>query len=609
MRKISYLILVCTALLLNVSCSKQPDAAKETSISSAQVAPADGTANIVFTNADIRTMDKAMPKAQAVAITGGRISYVGDNAGVQSLIGKETRVIDAHGHLMVPGFIETHLHLLVAAAAIAGVVADQKDTADDVARKVAEYAKKHPGKSTIFGTGVAASILTSGTATRQVLDKAVSDRGVVMLDETNHNAWVNSKALELAGITKDTPNPAGGTYAKDKSGELSGIVQGSTAHIPVILGAKAVTPETLAGSLPNMLKILTSLGFTGAMDMGFPLDTEAGYQALIDMDKAGKLPMRISLAYMFNSQKLGKQVLENIEDFSKRYKSEHVWLDTLKIVGDGVTENHKAYFFKPYLDKKTSGAMNAGEDFTRDAAMKAAKMGFNVTTHCVGDRCNALMLDIYEKIRASGNKKSILSTTHSWWVRPQDRLRWAKNNIIVQTSGIWLFYRPQYVASLGQERNDTEQFPVRTWQDSGAVIALGADYPATDGGLMGLNPFNNIYSLITRQLAPPLIGSVGKKEPPLKPVDQVLTVDEALRGYTAGSAKMLGRFDEVGSITKGKKADLVVLSDNLYKIGVEDIPNTTVLLTMMDGKITYAEPYAAAAAALDDPKIKYSWQE
>jgi predicted amidohydrolase YtcJ len=600
-------------LLLGVACSKQDEAARgvtsSTTTPAAQVAPSDGTANIVFTNADIRTMDEANPTAQAVAITGNTITYVGDNEGAKVFIGKETRVIDAHGHLMTPGFIETHLHLLVASAAIAGVVADQRDNADDVARKVAEYAKEHPGKSTIFGTGVAAGLLTSGEATRQDLDKVVPDRGVVLLDETNHNAWVNSKALELAGITKDTPNPAGGTYAKDKNGELSGIVQGSPAHIPVILGSKAVTPETLAVSLPNMLGILTSLGFTGAMDMGFPLDTEAGYQALIDMDNEGKLPIRVSLAYMFNSQKLGKKVLETIEDFSKRYKSEHVWLDTMKIVGDGVTENHKAYFFKPYLDKKTSGAMNAGDEFTRDAAKKAAEMDFNVTTHCVGDRCNAAMLDIYEEIRASGNNDAILSTTHSWWVRPQDRERWAKGNVIVQTSGIWLFYRPQYVASLGQERNDTEQFPVRTWQDSGAVIALGADYPATDGGLMGLNPFNNIYSLITRQLAPPLIGPVGKKEKPLKPVEQVLTVDEAVRGYTAGSARMIGKFDELGSITKGKKADLVVLSDNLYKIGVEDIPNTTVLLTMMDGKITYTEPSIAAIEALADPKIKYSWQE
>jgi len=566
------------------------------------------TADVVFTNADIRTMDEANPTAQAVAITGNRITYVGDNAGARSLIGKETRVIDAHGRLMVPGFIETHLHLLVAAAAIAGVVADQKDTVDDVARKVAEYAKENPGTSTIFGTGVAAPVLTSGKANRQVLDKLLPDRGVVLLDETNHNAWVNSKALELAGITKDTPNPAGGTYAKDKNGELSGIIQGSTAHIPVILGSKAVTPESIQASLPKMLKILTSLGFTGALDMGFPLNTEAGYQALIDLDKAGKLPIRVSLGYMFNSQALGKKVLATIKEFSKRYKSEHVWLDTMKIVGDGVTENHKAYFFKPYLDVKSSGAMNSGDEFTRDAAMKAAEMGFNVTTHCVGDRCNALMLDTYEKIRAAGHKDVILSTTHSWWVRPEDRSRWAKSNVIVQTSGIWLFYRPQYVASLGEERNNTEQFPMRAWADSGAVIALGSDYPATDGGLMGLNPFNNIYSLLTRQLAPPLIGTVGKKEPPLKPADQVLTIDEAVRGYTAGSAKMIGKFDELGSITKGKKADLVVLSDNLFKIDVEDIPNTTVLLTMMDGKITYTEP-SIAAGALDDPKIRYPWQQ
>jgi len=577
-------------------------------VGSTALAQAAGPADIVITNANIHTMDEANPTAEAVAITGNVISYVGDAKGVAAWIGDDTKVIDAEKHLVLPGFNETHLHLLVAAAAISGVVADQRDDADDMARKVAEYAKKHPGTSTIFGTGVAATVLTSGKATRQLLDKVAPDRGVVLLDETNHNAWANSKALELAGVTKDTPNPAGGTFAKDKNGELTGIIQGSPAHIPVLNGAKAVTPEGLAASLPNMLKILTSLGFTGAIDMGFPLDTESGYQALIDMDNEGKLPIRVSLAYMFNTQKLGKTVLSTIEDFSQRYKSEHVWLDTMKIVGDGVVENHKAYFFEPYLDVKRTGAMNSGDEFTGEAAMKAAKMGFNVTTHCVGDRCNALMLDIYEKIRAAGYKDNILSTTHSWWVRPQDRGRWAKDDVIVQTSGIWLFYRPQYFASMGQERNDTEQFPVRAWEDSGATIALGADYPATDGGLMGLNPFNNIYSLLTRQLAPPLVGTVGKKEPPLGPADQVLTIDEALRGYTAGGAKMMGKFDQFGSITVGKKADLVALSQNLYEIDVNDIPNTDVLLTMMDGQITWVEP-SILAGPLAHLRVRYPWQQ
>jgi len=243
--------------------------------SGVSVAEGVSTADIVFTNADVRTMDKAHPSAQAVAITGNRITYVGDNAGAESLIGKETRVINAHGHLIVPGFIETHLHLLVAAAAISGVVADQRDNADDIAWKVAEYAEQHPGTSTIFGTGVAATVLTSGKATRQVLDKVLPDRGVVLLDETNHNALANSYALGLAGVNKDTPSPAGGTFAKDENGALTGIIQGSPAHIPVLNASKAVTPEGLAASLPNMLKILTSLGFTGALDMGFPLDTES----------------------------------------------------------------------------------------------------------------------------------------------------------------------------------------------------------------------------------------------------------------------------------------------------------------------------------------------
>jgi len=566
------------------------------------------SADLVITNADVRTMDDARPTAEAVAITGNTISYVGDAAGVAAMIGDDTQVIDAEGHLIVPGFNETHLHLLVAAAAVSGVVLDQKDSAEDVVRKVSEYAEKHPGDATIFGTGVAAGVLSTGEAHRSILDEVAPDRGVHLLDETMHNAWVNSKSLELAGITKDTPNPDNGTYVHDQNGELTGVIQGTPAHVPVIVGSKAVTAETIATALPDMLAILTSFGFTAAIDMGFPMSTEEGYQSLVDLDNEGKLPVRVSLAYMFNSVELGEKVIATIQDFSRRFDSDHVWLDTMKIIGDGVVENHKAAFLEPYLDVDGSGALTVPEDFLLDKAMRAAGMGFNVTAHCVGDRANRTLLDVYAKVRAAGHRDVILSTTHSWNVQPEDVPRWAENDVIVQTSGIWAFFRPAYVKTLGKERNETLQFPLRGWEDSGAVIALGADYPATDGGLMGLNPFNNIYSLLTRKLAPPLIGSVGEEHDPLPPVDQVLTIDEAIRGYTAGGAKMMGKFDEFGSITVGKKADLVALSQNLYEIDVDDIPKTDVLLTMMDGRITYVEP-SILAGPLADLDVGHDWQD
>jgi len=593
---LSAFLAATSALLLSVTLPSQVGAAPKKA------------ADYVIKNATIHTMDEAKPMAQAVAITGNTITYVGDTAGVAARIGEDTQVIDAEGHLMIPGFNETHLHLLVAAAAVSGVVLAQGDTAEDVARKVAEYAKKHPGSSTIFGTGVRATVLSTGEAHRSILDKVAPDRGVLLLDETFHNAWVNTKALEMAGITKDTADPANGTYVHDAKGELTGVIQGTPAHIPVIVGSKAVTAETIAAAMPEMLKILTSYGFTGLIEMGFPFSTEAGYQSLVDLDNEGKLPVRVSLAYMFNSVELGDKVIATIQDFSKRFKSEHVWLDTMKIIGDGVTENHTAAFLQPYLDVKGSGALTVPTDFLRDKAMRAAKMGFNVTAHTVGDLAYRTLLDVYSEIRAAGYKNVVLSTTHSWWVQPDDVPRWAKNNVIVQTAGIWVFFRPAYVKSLGAERNNTLQFPLRGWEDSGAVLALGSDYPATDGGLQGLNPFNNIYSTLTRKLAPPLIGIVGKKEDPLPPVDQVLTVDEALRAYTANGAKMMGKFDKFGSITVGKKADLTVLSQNLYKIDVDDITKTYVLLTMMDGRITWVEP-SILAGPLSHLDVGHDWQE
>jgi len=309
-----------------------------------------------------------------------------------------------------------------------------------------------------------------------------------------------------------------------------------------------------------------------------------------------------------NSVAAGDKVLATIDDFSKRFKSDHVWLDTVKIIGDGVVENRKAAFLEPYLDTGESGALTLPVDYMNDLVLKSARMGYNVVTHVVGDKGNRAILDAYEAARKAGYNDVILSTTHSWWVKPEDIPRWKQNNVIVQTTGIWAFTRPSYLEALGKERFESEQFPYRSWEDSGAIVALGADYPATDGGIGGLNPFNNIYSLLTRKLAPPLVGNVAGTEEQLPPYDQVMTMAEAVRGYTANGAKMMGKFDEWGSITVGKKADMIVLSQNLFDIDVSDVPKTMVLMTTMDGKVRYLEP-ELAAGPLADLDVGHDWQE
>ncbi|WP_427969673.1 amidohydrolase [Altererythrobacter sp.] len=565
-------------------------------------------ADLVIHNADIRTMDDANPEAEAVAITGDTITYVGNDAGVKAYIDDDTRVIDAEDHLLIPGFQETHLHLLVAAATISGLVLQQTDSPEDVARKLGEFAKAHPDRKAIFGSGLNSALIVSGELNRAILDAVVSDRPVVILGETNHNAWVNSKALEVAKITRETKDPDNGTYVRDANGESTGVIQGSPAHLPVIVATNAISSEAIAGAMPEMLNILSSFGFTGAIDMGFPLATEEGYQSLVDLDNEGKLPLRVSLAYFVNSVAAGDKVLATIDDFSKRFKSDHVWLDTVKIVGDGVVENRKAAFLEPYLDTGESGALTLPVDYMNNLVLKSARKGYNVVAHVVGDKGNRAILDAYEAARKAGHKDVNLSTTHSWWVKPEDVPRWQKNNVFVQTTGIWAFTRPSYLEALGKERFETEQFPYRSWEDSGAVVALGADYPATDGGINGLNPFNNIYSLLTRKLAPPLIGNVAGTEEQLPPYDQIMTIAEAVEGYTANGARMMGKFDEFGSITVGKKADMIVLSQNLFNIDVSDVPKTMVLMTMMDGKVRYLEP-ELAAGPLADLDIGHDWQE
>jgi predicted amidohydrolase YtcJ len=434
-----------------------------------------------------------------------------------------------------------------------------------------------------------------------VLDQIVPDRPVYLMDHTLHSVWVNSKALEMAGITENTQDPPGGEYVRGVDGKPTGAINGAPAHVPVSDAIGAITAESMGGSIPLVLEGLSEFGFTSAIDMGTPIATEAAYQALVQLDKAGNLPLRVSMTYYVNNAKLAGTAVEKIGEYAKKYKSDNVWINTLKITLDSVLENQKAAMLEPYLSTGDQGSLYFDHQQMKDMVLGVADKGFNVTVHCIGDRGVRGALDAAEELRKAGHTETLFSTTHTQMVHPDDRKRFRELDVTVQTTGNWAMQQPAYLEHLGQERIDNEQFPFRAWADDSVNIALGSDWPATPGGFEhGVNPFNNMYTAMHRRPPAAIIAELGSTGEQLPPGDQVLTLEEAIRGYTMGGARMLGIDDQVGSIVVGKKADLILLSQNLFEIDPEDIPGTRVIGTMMGGKIVHDVVYELGDSELVD---------
>ena len=551
-----------------------------------------GEANFVFKNGKIYTVNKSQPWAEAVAVQGDKIIYVGSNEGANAFIGDQTEQVDLEGRMVLPGFIESHIHIVMGGATTSGVILEMSDTLDDVLRKVKEYAEANPDKDTIFGASYSAFLFDENGPDKKLLDEIVPDRPVFLMDHTLHAVWVNSRALEIAGITNQTSDVNGGQYVRNSEGEATGAIKGGPAYFPILTATKAITAETMRESIPDVLEGLSEFGFTSAMDLGSPLAPLDGFQAVIDLDDEGKLPLRLSLAHYVNTPELAQSSVETLEQYATRFASDHVWVDTLKITSDSVLENQKAALLEPYQSTGDRGALMFDKDALSKMVFGSVSRGFNVIVHAIGDWAIRENLDTFEEARESGLNQTIFTITHTQIVQPDDRRRFGDLDVIVQTTGNWAIPNPSYIEHIGEERYKTLQFPFRSWIDTGAVVSLGSDWPATPGGFeIGVNPFINMQSAMNRVAPEDYIEALGSINEKLPPENQVITLDEAIEGYTINGAKQLGIDHKVGSIEVGKLADMILLDQNLFEIPAEEIHKTKVLATMMGGKIWHDVVY------------------
>jgi predicted amidohydrolase YtcJ len=547
-------------------------------------------ADYVFKNGAIYTIDSKNPTAQAIAISGKYITYVGTNEGVARFVGDKTQVIDLKGQMLLPGFVESHSHPTLALAVEGADL--QFDSVKEVLAAVKKWADAHPDAKVIRGFGWRYSLFPTTGPTKAELDKMFPDRPVFLMAIDVHSGWVNSKTLELAGVNAKTPDPVPGFsfYQRDpKTGEPTGWLVEGPAEQAVLFKLQPPSEDAVIFAMTERLPDFSAAGITAVFDAGIvTMPTESGFDAFQKLEKENKLPVRVVGSYYWNNPNV-KDPVALVLPLRDRYHSELVQAKTLKVSFDGGESQHTAVMLKPYFDRPGfHGDYLLDPKLVEAAVLKAQQNGVDTHCHCYGDAANRKYLDIVaEAERQYPNSPSRHTIAHATFLTDEDVPRFAKLNVTMQASTNWFDPNPTMqlmTEILGKDLVFTEYGRINSVLKAGGRLALGTDWPAS-GYVSTYRPLDLIQVAITRAILP----QYGKKQimPVLPPLDERITLDQALKAYTLDSAYVLDLEKQVGSLEVGKLADIVVLEKDLYKIPSSDISTTKVKLTMMNGKVTY----------------------
>jgi len=549
-------------------------------------------ADYVFKNGAIYTIDNQKPKAQAIAVTGKKISYVGSNRGVKAFVGKKTKVIDLKGKMLLPGFVEAHIHPTLAIVASGADL--PCDSVAEVLARTKAWADAHPNAKLIQGFGWRYTLFSTTGPNKADLDKLFPDKPVMLVAIDAHSAWVNSKALELAGINAKTPDPAPGVsfFQRDpKTNEPTGWVVETLAEQMVMAKLNPPTPEAVIAAAAEKFQEFAAAGITAAWDAGMgTIPTDRGLAGYQQLEKENKLPVRIVASYYWNDPAITDPV-GNILALRKKFNSELVQARTLKIMFDGGEAQHTAVMLQPYADRPGFlGEFAIDEKLVKAAVLKAQANGIDTHAHCYGDGTVRTYLDAVEQARkAYPNSPSRHASAHNIFVSDQDVPRFAKLNVTMQSSAQWAMPDPtmkRTAAIVGQDVAFREFFRHNSVLKAGGRVAFGTDWPAS-GYIVTYRPLDTIQVAITRGILP----QYGKDQftPVLPPENERITLDQALKASTIDAAYVLGMEDRIGSLKVGKLADIVIIDKDLHKLDPKDISTTKVDLTMMNGKITHRD--------------------
>jgi len=527
--------------------------------------------DLIILNASVHTMDATQPQAEAVALTGNRIAAIGTTEEIRATASGKTRIIDAHQSTVLPGFNDAHVHWLSGGFSLTNVDLRYASSPHEMARLLGEFAEKVPkGTWILRGNWDHEKFPNPEWPTRQLIDAATPEHPVFVTRLDGHMALANSLALKLANITSRTAAVPGGLIVRDGEGEPTGVLKDAAMDLVEQVIPLRTWEEKLAAARAATEYAVT-LGVTSVQDMS----TDGDVGILQYLCNQGELKTRI---YCMRSI-VSWEVLERT-GVRAAFGNDWLRIGGLKGFSDGSLGSSTALFFAPYNDAPgTSGLLF--DQMLPDGIMlgrvrAADKAGFQVMIHAIGDRANAMILDLYQEVaKENGPADRRFRIEHAQHLRAQDIPRFGDQHVIASAQpyhcaddGRWCYKR------IGAERS-RGTYAFRTLLDSGAVLAFGSDWTVAP-----LNPLEGIKAAVTRQ-------TLDGKNPGGWVPEQKIALDEAIYAYTMGSAYAEFQDTVKGSLTTGKLADLVMLDRDIYASASSDLDQAKVMFTMVGGKVVW----------------------
>jgi predicted amidohydrolase YtcJ len=535
-------------------------------------------ADTILIHGRVYTVDAKQPWAQAVAIRGEKIIAVGDDSEIEKLRGPRTKIIDAGGKLVLPGFVDCHIHFLEGSISLGQANLEGAKNPADIQRILREYEAKHPGDGWILGGGWNYAMFgEENLPDKKYLDEVFPNRPVLLYGYDGHTSWANSKALALAKINKDTLNPANGAIVRDpKTGEATGALKESAGRLVGKLVPKSTQAEKLTALRAGM-HWANENGLTRVHSAGGDFEEFALYD---ELRRSGDLTLRMYIAYFLNPPELRPKDIDAVEEARKKYTGDWLSGGVVKMMVDGVIESHTAAMLEPYTDDPTTkGKLFWDPDKYKAAVAELDKRGLQLFTHAIGDYAVRTALDAYENAENLNHTQDRRPRIeHIETITAVDIPRFGKLGVIASMQPLHAYPDEDtlrvWAGNVGPDRAS------RAWvwnsiAKSGGRLAFGSDW-----NVVTLNPWEGLQMAVTRQT------TEGKPDGGWMP-EQRVTLAQAVEGYTLGAAYAGRREKTEGSIEPGKLADLIIVSQNIFEIDPHTIAQTKVVKTIVGGKVVY----------------------
>jgi predicted amidohydrolase YtcJ len=523
-----------------------------------------------FINGKIYTVNENQPLAQSVIVEGNKILFVGSDLDAKQFIDSNTKVIDLNGKLMLPGFIDNHVHFISGGLYLLGIDLRPANSTTEFRKILKDYVNKYPAKWITGGYWDHEKWEVKELPTKEMIDDIAPNTPVFVERLDGHMGLANSYAMKLAGITKDTESPDGGLIVKDpKTGEPTGVLKDNAMNFIYNIIPAATAQENYAAALAA-LKEAKRLGITSVQDITF----EDALNTFTKLKDEGKLTCRIFTRWPISDYK-------SLVDKSIKigFGDDYIRLGSLKAFADGSLGSSTAWFFERYNQDTTTTGLPT--DIITDGSMEkwgldADKNHLQLSVHAIGDKANSYMLDLFDKISKENEKwDRRFRLEHAQHVRFEDIKRFAQLGVIASVQpyhciddGVWAEKR------IGSERIKYT-YPFKSFLDAGVKLCFGTDWYVAP-----LNPLHGIYAAVTRR-------TLDDKNPNGWIPEQKISVEDAIKCYTINSAFASYEEKIKGSIEAGKLADLIILSEDILNIDPIKIKDVEVEMTMFDGKIIY----------------------